>query len=151
MAKSKFEIALRAHAKQVAAYIKDDAPRVVGTLAVNHAKQTFDDEGFTDTVLEPWKEVKRREDPKASPRNQTRKILSDTGDLKDSIRYQQEGMTVKIGSDLDYARPHNEGTDNAGRGGKTKLPKRQFIGDSESLKAEMRKEIKSDLKKIAKL
>lgn len=151
MAKSKFEIALRAHAKEVVAYIKNDAPRVVGTLAVNHAKQTFDDEGFTDTVFEPWKEVNRRKDPKASPRDQSRKILSDSGDLKDSIRYEQAEMTVKIGSDLDYARPHNEGTDNAGRGGKTKIPKRQFIGDSESLKTEMRKEIKSDLKKIAKL
>ena len=32
----------------------------VGTEAVNHFKEGFDKEGFTDEPLNPWKEVERR-------------------------------------------------------------------------------------------
>lgn len=101
--------ALRKHQKAVTNYIHNDAPDVIGTLAVNHAQDSFVDEGYTDVQFQAWKEVKRRQTGKGKPRDQTRPILSDTGDLKDSIRYEKSGQLVLIGTDVKYAKIHNEG------------------------------------------
>lgn len=49
--------------KQFAA--SDDIKDIVGKEAVDHFKESFQNEGFTDETLNPWKDVKRR-DP-ASP------------------------------------------------------------------------------------
>ncbi|MEA5461566.1 phage virion morphogenesis protein [Arcicella sp. LKC2W] len=100
--------ALRKHHKVVTNYIKNDAPDVIGKYAVSHAQKSFEDEGYTDSQLEPWKEVKRR-NIKGDSRNQTRPILSDTGYLKKSIRYQKTGQLIQIGTDAVYAKIHNEG------------------------------------------
>lgn len=101
--------ALKKHHKAVKNYIDNDAPDVIGTLAVNHAQDSFVDEGYTDVQFQAWKEVKRRETGKGKPRDQTRPILSDTGDLKDSIRYEKNGNLIQIGTDVKYAKTHNEG------------------------------------------
>jgi phage gpG-like protein len=98
--------------------------------------------------LQPWKEVKRRQSGKGKPRDQTRPILSDTGDLKDSIRYEKAGDSVHIGSDLPYAQPHNEGTSGTGRGNNS--PKRQVIGKSVELETQIKAKIQRDLKRITK-
>jgi phage gpG-like protein len=145
-----FEQALLLHARKVTRYIKNDALDVIGTLAVNHAQDAFINEGYTDVQLQPWKEVKRRQSGKGKPRDQTRPILSDTGDLKDSIRYEKAGNSVHIGSDLPYAQPHNEGTTKAGRGNKTTIPQRQFIGKSIELETQIKTKIQKDLKRITK-
>jgi phage gpG-like protein len=145
-----FEQALLLHAKKVIKYLNNDALDVIGTLAVNHAQDAFIVEGYTDAQLQPWKEVKRRQSGKGKPRDQTRPILSDTGDLKDSIRYEKAGDSVHIGSDLPYAQPHNEGTSNAGRSNKTTIPKRQFIGKSVELETQIKAKIQRDLKRITK-
>ena len=58
-------------------------------------------------------------------------ILVKTGRLWRSIRYKKEGdNAVRIGSDVEYAAAHNEGTTTAGRGNSTTIPQRQFIGPS---------------------
>lgn len=143
-----FEQTLLLHAKKVIKYLNNDALDVIGTLAVNHAQDSFINEGYTDVQLQPWKEVKRRESGKGKTRDQTRPILSDTGDLKDSIRYEKAGKDVHIGSDLPYAQPHNEGTSGTGRGNNT--PKRQFIGKSVELENQIKSKIQRDLKRITK-
>jgi phage gpG-like protein len=145
-----FQQTLLLHAKKVTHYIKNDALDVIGTLAVNHAQDSFINEGYTDAHLQPWKEVKRRQSGKGKPRDQTRPILSDTGDLKDSVRYEKDGDSVHIGSDLDYAKPNNEGTNNAGRGNKTTIPQRKFIGKSIELETQIKAKIQRDLKRITK-
>ena len=45
--------------KRLEAYMKRDAPRIVGTEAVNHFKKSFDEQGFTDIGRTPWKAAKR--------------------------------------------------------------------------------------------
>ncbi len=39
----------------------DDIKDILGNEAVNHYKESFQNEGFTDEVLNPWKDVKRRD------------------------------------------------------------------------------------------
>lgn len=123
-------------------WFDSDLPEMVGVEAVNHFTESFQNEGFTDTGLEKWTEVKRRIDPKRIDRAAaSRKILTgDTGDLGRSIEAKAQPGEVKItadttaaGSDKDYAAAHNDGTTTAGRGNSTTIPKRQFIGKSATL------------------
>lgn len=86
-------------------YIKHDLPLVIGVEGVNHFKQSFQDEGFTDSSLSKWK-------PRASKRpggTNSQKILSLSGQLADSIDYKIEDTTIIFYSDLPYAEIHNEG------------------------------------------
>ncbi len=122
--------------------IREDLPDIVGTEAINHFKENFQVEGFVDTAREPWQEVKRRMDPRVRGARATRKILTgDTGELKESVSYEKTAEGVMIYSDKPYASAHNEGTENAGRGHSTHIPKRQFIGKSESLEMKIEETI----------
>lgn len=87
--------------KTAAAYIKNDIPLVVGVEAVNHFKDNFDLEGFMDKSLTKWM-------PRKDKTN-TRKLLNNSGELKDSIEYRVEGDTVIITTDKVYAQIQNEG------------------------------------------
>lgn len=118
------------------------APDILGTEAVNHFAESFQNEGFTDETLEKWPDVKRRTNPKRPDRAAaSRPILTgSTGDLGRSIEYVAKpgevkitADTMQIGSDKAYAQAHNEGTTTAGRGNRTTIPKRQFIGESKAL------------------
>lgn len=148
-------------AKEVKRYIDRDAPRIVAKMARDHAKQSFQDEGFTDDTFQKWDEVKRRKEEnlkrgkrggilKKQAAAQTRKILTgESKDLKKSIQSDIiSSELVEIGSDLLYAIPHNEGTDNAGRNNNVKLPKRQFLGKSKQLEKEITEKFEKDLTKI---
>lgn len=151
---------LEKKAKEVERYIDRDAPRIVAKMARDHAKQSFQDEGYTDDTFQKWDEVKRRKEEnlkrgkrgkilKNQPREQSRKILTDTGDLARSIQSEVvSSELVEIGSDLPYAKPHNEGADDAGRNRNVKLPKRQFLGKSKQLEKEITEKFEKDLTKI---
>jgi phage gpG-like protein len=67
-----------------------------------------------------------------------------------SIKKQIEPGKVTIFSDVPYAAAHNEGTNNAGRKRNVVIPKRQFIGDSETLNKEIEKIIADEIGKILK-
>ena len=126
-----------------------DIPIIIGKKAVDHFKDSFQNEGFTDKTLNPWKEVKRRQNPKITGAKASRKILTgDTGDLGESIKYRTEPGAAVIYSDKPYAEAHNEGTTNAGRRHNVVIPKRQFIGESEELDAEIEREIERKLGNI---
>lgn len=118
---------------RVQQFITNDVPDVIGKEAVDHYKQSFVDEGFSNRGKKdmPWKEVKRRQNPRKKGRAAaTRKILTgETGELADSIDYRRQGNDVAITSDKVYAAVHNEGL-RAGRGSGFNMPKRQFIGKS---------------------
>lgn len=151
---------LEKKAKEVKRYIDRDAPRIVAKMARDHAKQSFQDEGYTDDSYQKWEEVNRRKEEnlkkgkrvkilKNQPRDQRRKILTDTGDLARSIQSDViSSELVEIGSDLPYAKPHNEGADDAGRNHNVKIPKRQFLGKSKQLEKEMTEKFEKDLTKI---
>lgn len=53
--------------------------------------------------------------------------LLDSGRLRSSIDAAEDGQTVYVGSNLAYARIHQLGGE-AGRGHKTKLPARAYLG-----------------------
>lgn len=151
---------IKQKAKEVNRYIKKDAPRIVAKMARDHAKQSFQDEGYTDETFEKWQEVKRRKEEnlkrgkrgkilKNQPREQRRKILTDTGDLQRSIQSEViSDELVEIGTDLNYAQAHNEGTTNAGRNNKVTIPKRQFLGKSKKLETDIKNKFKADITNI---
>jgi phage gpG-like protein len=152
---------LKAKASAITSYLKTQAPKVIGVEAKNHFREGFVNEGFTDKALEPWEEVKRREDAalkrnkngkvsKSQPRDQRRKILSDAGTLKNSIDYSITGNEIEVGTDdvKGKAEAHNEGTTTAGRGNSTTIPKRQFIGQSNQLEQKIKAKFERDVTKI---
>lgn len=81
----------------------EDAPRIIGVEAVNHAREQFDKQGFEGEKWHPRLP--------GTPRD-SRPILVDTHTLKDSIRYKAEGRTITVGVDegkVPYAEIQNEG------------------------------------------
>jgi phage gpG-like protein len=86
-------------------YFDNDVPVVIGVEAVNHFKESFQNEGFTDSSLKKWDSRKTK---RVNGTN-AQKILSKSGELGDSIDYRIEGDTVVIYSDKPYAQIHNEG------------------------------------------
>ena len=107
-------------------------PRVLATVGVNFSKQAFAKQGWADKGFSKWQ--KRKGNAK---RNQGRSILVDSGDLRRSIRILSTGIgRATYGSRLVYAPVHNAGL-RAGRGRGFKMPKRQFIGQSQRLQRKM--------------
>ena len=87
---------------------------------------------------------------KRQNRDQKRKILVDSGHMRDSIGYDINGMEIEVGTDDDKGKvmAHNEGTTTAGRNKNVTIPKRQFIGTSEALNKKIINRIESDVTKI---
>lgn len=147
---------------------KNKITKLVATEAVNFYKKSFTDGGFTDTSLVKWKEPKRREvfsevgktkvykyDDYSSwwkgkgsvtqytKADRTRAILVKSGNLRRSIRYVViSSGRVRITADLAYAEAHNEGYKS--------IPKRQFIGKSETLNKKIDKIILAEIVTILK-
>lgn len=111
---------------------------VMGVDATEHYKQSFVDEGFTDSGIEKWK-PRKREDRKRPGRA----ILTDTGRLRRSIRWRKFGkLGVRIQSNVPYALRHNEGLSG--------MPKRQFVGYSAKLNNKLVSKFNSRIKAIFK-
>ena len=118
---------------------------IVGVEAVKHFKASFqkENQGFTDVTLAPWADISdRRKDQKRKKNGDLPPILTDTGDLQDSITYEAQPAigVVTISSDLPYAQRHNEGL--AG------MPKRQFMGPSKVLFDRIENKIDKEVQKI---
>jgi phage gpG-like protein len=90
---------------QINKYVEKDVPVVVGVEAVNHFKESFTNEGFTDKSFVKWQERKS----KRFGSTNSQPILSQSGELADSIDFRIEGDTVVIYTDKPYAEIHNEG------------------------------------------
>lgn len=82
------------------------APRVVGGMAVTFFKGNFQRQGWTTlNRIDPWQKRSRQDKGKKS-----RAILILTGKLRRSIRVIAVGnMHALVGTDLPYAKIHNEG------------------------------------------
>ena len=134
-------------------FLQNDVQDIVGTEAVHHFKESFDDEAFSNKSEKdmPWKEVKRRKNSKGAGKAASkRKILTgESGDLGNSIDYEKQGRDVAIKSDKIYAEVHNKGL-RAGRGKGFKMAKRQFIGKSQILIDHMRDKTRKRMNNIMK-
>jgi phage gpG-like protein len=86
-------------------FIENDIPVIIGVEAVNHFKQSFINDGFTDTSLTKWASRKS----KRTGGTNSQPILTKSGELGDSIDYKVQGQTVLIYTDKKYAQIHNEG------------------------------------------
>ncbi len=111
---------------------------VIGTAAVNDAKENFRRQGFAGV---PW--AHRKTDGR---KDKGRAILVKSGHLRNSIRIVSIGSgSVTIGTDVPYARVHNEGESDYVRSSRGTfgtphyriMPKRQFLGLNDGLKAEL--------------
>lgn len=98
-------------------------PVQVGNVALNHTKDSFRKQGFTDEKLDPWKARKTQNRSDRKSRKQ-RAILVDSGALRRSLRVRKAVFEeIAIGSyGIPYAKRHNQGL--------SKMPKRQFVGHS---------------------
>ena len=127
--------------------MKADLPDAIGLMAKQHFQGNFTRQGFDDTK---WVESKRRTSGKG--RDKTRATLSGkTGMLKKSIHVDKATWNkIVIATDrLAYAKIHNEGG-RAGRGLKSVIPKRQYMGDSPVLMARINKLITNTIDKAFK-
>jgi phage gpG-like protein len=136
------------NSQQMAQYIANDLPRKVGVEGVRFFKQNFRNEGFTDQANQPWPDVKRRTNPNTKGVARTRKILhGETSELQNSLDYNADIAKVTFGSDLVYARVHNEGL-RAGRGAGFTMKKRQFVGPSTTFDRQMVDQLTVDFNRI---
>jgi phage gpG-like protein len=149
--------------KAALAKVLPTLPHQMGVLAVAFSMERFRQQNWLDKAPEPWKKRK-----KETAKNKGKSILMQSGTLRNSIRVTNESaMSVTIGSNIIYAKIHNEGSQETvqvraheraigsiditelNKKGKQKkqaiktpvkahsrkmnMPKRQYMGKSESL------------------
>jgi phage gpG-like protein len=136
--------------KQIEQFANSNAPEIAGKIAVDHFTENFQEgtEGFINNGLQKWQEVKRRLNPKNQDLAEAKNpiLTGKTGDLGRSIEAKeaQNGQVI-ICSNLPYSAAHNYGTETAGRKKNTKIPKRQFIGNSKELNEKIKTELEKKL------
>jgi phage gpG-like protein len=117
---------------------------VIGNEAKNHFVNSFRLQGFEDKTVEKWKprkkkEAKGRGSKKSAAEAGTvrsvkagRAILVKSGDLRRSIRREsinKASLKVVIGTDVPYAKIHNEGF----RGTEYVKPHRRFVDQGDKM------------------
>jgi len=126
----------------------------MGVLAANHFTRSFSNGGFTDETLIKWQPRKRtryktKRGKWVDDTNRGVLIGKGTGTLRRSIRSKRFGfLSVKILTDVPYARIHNDGLMGKAFGKHSfKMPKRQFIGYSGQLNRKLIAFIDKNIKK----
>lgn len=139
--------------------LDNDLPLICGNEAARLFRQNFQKEGFFG---KKWKEVQRRQERQVSYKTKSgirtrtvgrakgaagsRSILTgNTGDLGRSIKTKVGRATSTVYSDSDNSAVHNDGL-RAGRGKGFKMPRRQFIGDSQELQRAIKTKVDQYLK-----
>lgn len=127
---------------------------IMGVEAVNHYKKSFVNQGFTDKTLDKWEGRKRNSYRTRGGKkvdDTSRALMVKTGTLKRSINYVRSGhyaVVINTGS-LPYAKIHNDGLNGKAFGRSIfKMPKRQFIGYSQTLNNKILSRIDSKIKRI---
>jgi len=88
-----------------AAKAMEKIPVKAGAEAVRFFKNSWREQAWIDTRVEPWKKRRNK-----SKKNKGRGILIQSGRLKRSIRVAyRSGSFIVIANDVPYARAHNEG------------------------------------------
>jgi phage gpG-like protein len=108
MTPAQFQKLFESKLNELKRYAREDLPRHVGKLAVDHFHENFMLGGFVDDKLEPWRPSKRiGQDKSAASGYGT--LLSSRKELYNSIRSIASEGKVTISSSLRYSRIHNEG------------------------------------------
>jgi len=129
------------------------ASRVMPVKAGRIAKDMFQNNfllgGFMNGGLHRWKVSKRIGNVKGA-KGKYKTLMSGRNNLYNSIEYTVSDAEVVIQNSVPYAAVHNDGL-RAGRGKGFQMPRRQFIGESQELTADIEKMIETELTKILKL
>lgn len=149
MTPDQFKQRLQLQRKELKQAFARTLPVKVGAAAEAFARDNFRRQGFLDSSLKSWTPAKRRSDPK-NPDRAYGTLLSRRRALYMSIKHRVQPGVAIVYSNVPYAAAHNEGTNNAGRGHRTRLPKRQFIGASKTFAAQALKIIETELSRILK-
>lgn len=144
--------------------LKRELPPVIGNMGQRFFVSNFDNQSWTDSAPEPWEDVKRREPgtlaykypQKKDLSRHNRPILVGKSSGGQHLR-QQVNRSLKSASFHEilfvisgpYARVHNEGL-KAGRGGGFIMPKRQYIGMSHKLTADIKQKVKEKMSQVLK-
>lgn len=141
------------HITDCAAEIQKSMSRTMPIKAGRIAKDLFQENflkgGFMNDGLHKWEISKRIGKDKGS-KGKYKTLMSGRNHLYNSIDYRVSNGEVVIENRVPYAAVHNEGL-RAGRGKGFQMPRRQFIGKSKELTAEIEKMIETELKKILKV
>ncbi len=152
--------------KEIKNFFNHKAPVIVGIEAKKFFKDSFNKQGWDNGVIQPWEGRKVKDQNR-----RTRSLLIKTARLKKSIQYRPtRGKVFVYSADVPYAEIHNEGGIIQGsqnvrrhtrtRRGKrtevkahkrtvnTRIPKRQFMGDSRTLNYKIEKELNRRINKI---
>ena len=149
--------------------LRNQAPRMVGTMAVNFFKDRFERGGWQDASFKKWD---ARKNNKTKGKTKKRAILVQTGRLRRSIRITHVlNNSVHVGTDVPYAQLHNEGGSinttasvrahtRKGKKGKShavkahtrkvliNITQRQFMGNSDFLNRRIQMNLIHKLKQI---
>jgi len=149
--------------QQVKDFVKKDAKDIIGTEAVKHFRESFQNEGFTDETLDKWPEVERRKSKsgwyghsgqtgKFSAARTTAKILTgETNELQNAFSFVHTEAGVKIINDKPYAAVHQYGLPSKIYGKKHFImTRRRFVGRSKEMITKIRKELKIRIIEILK-
>ena len=135
--------------------VSDKWPRKAGVMAVNLFNENFRKGGFLNKVRVAWRRTKRQNNPRMTKAGKTT-AASSYGPLLSSRRHLSRSNEkivrdgqVTIVNRVPYAAVHNDGG-RAGRQHKTEIPRRQFIGPSETLDRQIIGMIRTDLDKLLK-
>ena len=159
-----FEKKFSGQMSELITFVKGDSVKdIMGVEAVNHFKESFANEGFTDKSLKKWKDVKRRNSNSAwyghsgqtgrfsNARTNAGILTGETQELRNAISYRRISGGARVVNDKPYARVHNEGG-KAMVYGKTPftMKQRQFMGKSAVLKRSIENKISRELLKRLK-
>ena len=125
--------------------MKTQLPLRLANTVQNHFLRGFDrGGGSTDASIGGWKPRKRSRSAKVRKRSVGRAILVDRGFLKEDIKKRKISFSnVTVGTrKIPYAGYLNEGT--------SKMPKREFMGDSRVLERKIEMRIKAEMDKLFK-
>jgi phage gpG-like protein len=102
-----------------------DLPRLVGNTILNFTLDRWARQGWQDEGFQPWKERGKLDRQDRRSGQSSRALLVKTGALRRSIRIVRiSEAQVTVGSDIPYARIHNEGGDIQHPGGTAYIVKK---------------------------
>lgn len=90
-------------AKQLHQYMNKTLPKQIRDMGLHFFISRFREQGWRDKNFEPWEKRKKNDKRKG------RAILIDRGRLRNSIRADIKGESIIFGTDVPYAKVHNEG------------------------------------------
>ncbi|WP_165043747.1 phage virion morphogenesis protein [Dysgonomonas sp. ZJ709] len=135
----------------------NDIKDILGREALSHFKESFTNEGFTDETLEPWQDVKRRDEDSdwyghsstgrfSDARTSANILTGETSVLQKGLSYKLTDTGARITSVTGYGRVHQFGL-YAKIYGKTtfQMPTRPFMGYSAVLEANIKDKIKREI------